>query len=139
MSERVVIFASTDRIEHKAIDFNRGEVVVKSFVPYDEAKALGVDVVPMPKNLVLWESKKDGKTKDNGKKAKPGVKHLHDLGSFVLAVVDDEGKILNDFIGRNFRRPVPIDVGTLKALSRLFTNGMSSAPSASEADHGART
>jgi hypothetical protein len=122
MSDRAVIFASTERIEHKAFDLDRGEVVAKSFVPYDEAKAMGIEVVAMPRNLVLWENKKEGKAKD-GKKVKPDVKYLHDLGSFVVAVVDEDGKILNEFVGRNFRRPVPIDMATLRALARVFNIG----------------
>ena len=126
MSDRTVIFASTDRLEHKGFDLDRGEIVSKSFVPYDDAKGMGIEVVPMPKNFVLWESKGDGKTKDkDNKKGKSSVKYLHELGDFVVAVVDDDGKIRNEFIGRNFRRPVPIDFSTLKALKQVFVNGAS--------------
>lgn len=115
---RLVLFASTEKIETgDRLNVETGKIERRSFVPAEWAKEHGVTTIPMPKNFELWRRK-------DGKKGKEEVRYLHELGPFVIASIDEEGRIANEYMGfKDFRKPVPVGVGTLEALAHLFQNG----------------
>jgi hypothetical protein len=115
---RVVLFASTEKIETgDRLNIDTGKIERRSFVPTEWAKEHGISTIPMPKNFELWRRR-------DGKKGKEEVRYLHELGPFVIAAIDEDGRIMNEYMGfKDFRKPVPVGVTVLEGLASLFQNG----------------
>ena len=116
MNGEMALFGDGDhKWSEQVVNTATGKVQTREFAlreVLDEAKVCWTAMSDELKDLVLYEKAAPG-----GKGKKP-VK-LGDLGPLVLVKVLD-GQIANLFSLRDFGKPMPISVHTLKALCRIF-------------------
>jgi len=107
--EKLVLFVADEVIHEQIYDEKTGDVKKIVYSLPEQLKKLGIKFLPMPKNYILRMPKED----------KRELK-ISDLGPMVLAWVDGMGRISNEYMGKNFRKPFPIDLNTLLALREIF-------------------
>ena len=109
--EKIVLFAKELVVSEQRINPSTGRTEVRKYNTLDPLKEHKISYFPMPMDFVLKAAKNDQKELK-----------LSDLGVYILASIDDQGHISNDYLGKNFRKPTPIDLNTLLSLRALFVN-----------------
>ena len=109
MKEKIVLMAKDLDVTSQIFNFERGKLESIQHNTLDPLREHGIPFVPMPEDYVLKKGK-DGK--ENSK--------LGDLGTYIIAKINEDGQIINEFNGKNLRRPLVVDVKTILALAELF-------------------
>jgi len=118
MANKLMLYARIIEVNDKRIDLSSGKVIEEKYNSLAELKKLGIKFSDMPEDFVLYEKN----TKDGKKEVM-----LRDIGLYVLLTVDDDGKVINDFIRKkNFSKPIAVDLNMLRQLKKIFNDNTSS-------------
>ena len=109
--EKILLFAKELVISEQRFNQATGKVEIVKHNTIDALKEHRINFLPMPQDWILKPAK--GDTKEF---------KLSDLGIYVLAKIDEQGRIINDYLGKNFRKPTPVDLDTLLGLRALFVS-----------------
>ncbi len=109
MKEKIVLMAKDMDVTSQIYNFETGKLETIQQNTLDPLREHGVPFVPMPEDYVLKK----------GKEGKEDFK-LGNLGTYIIAKINEDGQIINEFNGKNIRRPLVVDVKTILALAELF-------------------
>ena len=114
---KILILARNVNVTHRYFDTQQGKMIEQTFNPLKEAQKLGVKAIPMPEDVGLYERTVKGEKK---------TVFMHELGSYALAPMDENGHFLNEYGGNRLNRVQFITHQQLVELVQIFANNRTS-------------